>query len=270
MPQRSWENESQGNIPIGVVFLVIGCIILAGVIGYLGLSLLIKPRAFVSAASQPISSPFQTGSGVESTIVKARPVTPTPDVLANAQDLPILLPESPSTGEELPSFAAAIDAPTHSAANIANKPVRLVIPSLNIDVGVRSVGLMPVVINDQRYFQWQVPRGYEVGWHNTSAALGQPGNTVLNGHNNIYGEIFRDLIEVEVGQQIILYDDERAYTYEVFHQELLPENGQPLAVRTENAKWVEATIDERITLVSCWPYATNAYRLVVVAKAIES
>jgi sortase A len=34
----------------------------------------------------------------------------------------------------------------------------------------------------------------------------------------------------------------------------------------ENARWIEPTEDERLTLVSCWPYETNAYRLVVVAR----
>lgn len=266
MPRRSRIYEQHDVIPIGVVLVVVGFIILAGVAGYLGFSLLKTAEPSVSAAPLPVNPGFTSSP---STIVQAVAVTPTPNATTEKTELPILLPESSLYDAGLPSFASAFDAPTSLAVNIANRPVRLVIPSLNIDVRVRSVGLLSYGKGDERYYQWQVPRGYEVGWHNTSAPLGQPGNTVLNGHNNIYGEVFRYLIDVAVGEQIFLYDEDQAYVYQVTQQELLPENGQPLAIRTQNAKWIEATNDERITLVSCWPYATNAYRLVVVAKAVD-
>jgi sortase A len=147
--------------------------------------------------------------------------------------------------------------------------VRLIIPKLNVDAAVHRSGLQTLFDNGLRYFQWAVPSGFAAGWHETSAPLGQPGNTVLNGHNNIYGEVFRDLVELDFGDQITLYDNEgQIYTYEVQQQELLAENGQPISVRIENAQWIEATEDERLTLVSCWPYATNAYRVVLIARPI--
>jgi len=37
-------------------------------------------------------------------------------------------------------------------------------------------------------------------------------------------------------------------------------------VRQENARWIAPTDDERLTLVTCWPYTNNTHRVVVVAK----
>ena len=40
----------------------------------------------------------------------------------------------------------------------------------------------------------------------------------------------------------------------------------PWAQRVENARWIGHFDDERITMVSCWPYSGNTHRLFVVAK----
>ena len=134
-----------------------------------------------------------------------------------------------------------------------------------MDAPVDSIGLAQVISEDKTYYQWQVPQAYEVGWHNTSAPLGEVGNTVLNGHHNIHGEVFRDLEELAQGDELFLYDQNQVYTYTVSLVEILPERDQTLEVRVENAEWIAPSEDERITLVTCWPYEDNSHRLVVVA-----
>ena len=47
---------------------------------------------------------------------------------------------------------------------------------------------------------------------------------------------------------------------------LLREKGVPEEIRGENAKWIEPTEDERLTLVSCWPFVKPDHRVVVVAR----
>lgn len=186
-----------------------------------------------------------------------------------AADPPILLPETPLEIGDLPSFAAVSDAPSFYNPSVPGQPVRIIIPKINVDAAVHRIGLQTLFEDGRRYFQWAVPSGYAAGWHETSTTLGQPGNTVLNGHNNIYGEVFRDLVELEFGDTIILYDNAgQTYTYEIQQQEVLAESDQPISVRIENARWVEATEDERVTLVSCWPYASNANRVIVIAKPV--
>ena len=107
---------------------------------------------------------------------------------------------------------------------------------------------------------------YAAGWHETSAPLRMIGNSVLNGHNTTNGEVFRDLYTLEVGDAITVYAGDTPHAYTVTETLLLPEAGQPLEVRLENARYAMPTDDERLTLVTCHPYGSLRYRLVVVAQ----
>ena len=42
------------------------------------------------------------------------------------------------------------------------------------------------------------------------------------------------------------------------------------AVRRANAQWIAPTDDERLTLVTCWPYISNTHRLIIVAKPVSN
>ena len=119
--------------------------------------------------------------------------------------------------------------------------------------------------NGQTQAAWAVPAMYAAGWHETSAPLGVPGNTVLNGHNTTNGEVFRDLYTLEAGDTITSYSGDTPYTYAVTSVLILPEAGQPLEVRVENARYILPTDDERLTLVTCHPYGSLRYRLIVIA-----
>jgi LPXTG-site transpeptidase (sortase) family protein len=117
---------------------------------------------------------------------------------------------------------------------------------------------------------WGVPDGYAAGWHATSAAVGERGNLVLNGHNTNNGEIFRDLYTLHPENEIIVYSDAISRTYAVSETLILPEGGQPLEVRLANARYVMPTDDERLTLVTCHPYGSLRNRLIVIAKPRRS
>ena len=81
--------------------------------------------------------------------------------------------------------------------------------------------------------------------------------------------MFQNLVDLEVGEQVILYDDERSYEYQVIQRVLFEEDGQPLRERHRNARWMLPTSDERLTIITCWPNSTNSHRLVVVAQPID-
>jgi sortase A len=250
--------EGQAKVPVGLFLVAVGAIVLLAAASIWALAPQSLPER-LALATVPLQTPggeMASGASIVS-IPDTQPV----------DEVPVLLPETPLESGALPSFASVSDAPTFFDPTIEGQPVRMVIPDLNVDSAVHRIGLVPLLLEGAQYFQWAVPSGYAAGWHETSAPLGQPGNTVLNGHNNIYGEVFRDLVELEFGDQIILYNSSgQTFTYEVQQRELLAENGQPISVRAENARWIEASEDERLTLVSCWPYATNAYRVIVIAK----
>jgi LPXTG-site transpeptidase (sortase) family protein len=260
MPSPTGSKSYQGTVPIGLALLVIGMTIIVAVLGVWALAMYKTPVIIELVNSEtPPALPAP---------IHAILMTPTPENEVIGNKTPILLPESPIKIGRLPSFASADEAPTSYNKPITAQPLRLVIPQIGIDANVSRVPLVSNELDGQRYYQWAVPNEYEVGWHETSAPLGQPGNTVLNGHNNIYGEVFRNLIDLELGQDVFLYDSDGSHHYRITQREILAENDQPLSIRLANARWIKPTADERITIISCWPYATNSNRLVVIAQPV--
>ena len=144
-------------------------------------------------------------------------------------------------------------------------PDRIVGPAIGLDALVVPVGWKTVEENGQKVTEWEVA-DYAAGWHKTSAYPGNVGNTVISGHHNIRGEVFRYVVNLEPGDILDLYVGQTAYRYIVTEKYILKEKGMPPEVRQENARWIAPTDDERLTLVTCWPYTNNTHRVVVVAK----
>jgi LPXTG-site transpeptidase (sortase) family protein len=241
------QNSDEKRVPWGVVLVTVGLIITVTAAAIL----FINPSAAQTVvAKSPL--PYVT------VVVTAVP-NATEAALADAEfaNTEITLPEN---------FVSLADAPR---STLASQPKRIVIPSIAVDAPVVDVGLSAFESDGQTYYQWQVPSAYEAGWHNSSAPLGQPGNTVLNGHHNIFGEVFGKLVDLQVGEEIVLYDADKPYSYTVSEVMILPERDQPLEVRLKNAQWIQPTDDERLTLVTCWPYTDNSHRLIVVAYPTE-
>jgi LPXTG-site transpeptidase (sortase) family protein len=110
-----------------------------------------------------------------------------------------------------------------------------------------------------------VPRAFAAAWDATSAEPGFPGNTVLTGHHNVYGRVFGRLTDLNYGDEIALWSPLGVFSYYVTDIVILEERGQPFSVRLEHTSWIQPTEDVRVTLVTCWPMATNSHRLIVVA-----
>lgn len=184
---------------------------------------------------------------------------------ANAQSVAI---EGQPTSEAFPTpLSGEAPAPTPVPGD---PPDRIVIPAIELDAIVIPIDYLEVTFEGNIYEQWLAPDYRAVGWHKTSSGLGVPGNTVLNGHHNIKGEVFRDLYRVQKGDEIDVYSGGKTFRYVVVFTAILPERNQPLEVRLANAEWIEPTEDERITLITCWPYESNTHRVVVVAVPIRS
>jgi LPXTG-site transpeptidase (sortase) family protein len=148
-------------------------------------------------------------------------------------------------------------------------PVRLIIPSIYLDAPVVLSHAETVQVRGGEYLSWNPPDDYAIGWHDNSALLGEPGNTVLNGHHNIHGEVFRNLIDVEIGDTIVVLGPTQMYLYVVANKLIVPEKYEQIDTRMENARWILGTEDERLTLITCWPYETNTHRLILVASPLE-
>jgi sortase A len=126
----------------------------------------------------------------------------------------------------------------------AEQAIRLDLPSLE------KTG-MPVIEGDG----WdQLKQG--VGHHIGSANPGSGGNVVLSAHNDIYGELFRDLDRLEPGDEAVLHTSSRRYIYRVIRIQIVPP--------TETGV-LAATARPTLTLISCYPYMIDNQRIVVTA-----
>lgn len=106
------------------------------------------------------------------------------------------------------------------------------------------------------------------GWLQNSAVPGAHGNTVISGHNNINGAVFRDLWKLQNGDLIYLNADHERFSYVIEDVYILPEEHANEAQRAQSAAYIGQSGDERLTLVSCWPPTSNTHRVFVVAKPV--
>ncbi|MEA3310189.1 MAG: sortase [Chloroflexota bacterium] len=216
-------------------------------------------------AGQDALKPFDKHDAGTSTVTNLPPT-----VTASPTSCPPTATSTPwpptATSTPLPPTATV---PTPIPTPTGTSPQYIRIPTIGLAATIVPVPEEKLADNDTGQLTWAVPDWEAVGWHSGSALLGEPGNTVLNGHNTTRGEIFRDLYQVEEGARILLTGaDQKIYFYRVAHVYILEERGQPLEVRRQNAQYIQATTDERVTLVTCHPYASTRYRLIVIAKPI--
>ena len=137
--------------------------------------------------------------------------------------------------------------------SLANLPIPTPGPEQAIRLQIPAIGVdAPVVQGDG----WdQLKKG--VGQHIGSDNPGQAGNVVLSGHDDIFGEIFRDLINLQPGDQVILYTAQHQYIYVVTGSQIV----EPIQVEV-----MAATSDPTVTLISCYPYLIDNKRIIVSAK----
>ncbi len=162
--------------------------------------------------------------------------------------------------------AESFEAPAYAANQQVDFPVpdRIWIDALSVEAIIEPVG--PSAKKTKTSVEWAAPKNKNVGWHDYSGKLGEGKNIVLNGHNNIYGGVFRKLYTLKVGDTIRLGAGDKVTNYKVERVVKVLERGQPLKVRLKNAEYIQPMADDRLTLVSCWPETSNSHRIIVVAR----
>ncbi|NDJ62309.1 MAG: class E sortase [Chloroflexi bacterium] len=108
-----------------------------------------------------------------------------------------------------------------------------------------------------------------VDWNSLMQGVGQlpndthpgdpNGNVVLAAHNDIYGELFRDLDQLQPGDEFHIETATQLYSYRVTE----------IRVVEPHEVWVlEARGAATATLISCYPYQVNDQRIIVFADRI--
>jgi sortase A len=178
-------------------------------------------------------------------------LTPTPLIAAVVLPSGHTPPNSPGGAqpneEEIPEHLrplvqqlASIPIPTPGP----QQAIRIQIPAIRIDA--------PVVQGDG----WeQLKKG--VAQAIGTANPGENGNIVLSAHNDIFGEYFRDLDKLKPGDQVLVYSNQRSFTYIITGSEI---------VEKDRVDVMAPTTQPVVTLISCYPYMVDNKRIVVRAS----
>jgi len=182
--------------------------------------------------------------------------TPTPLITAVVLPSGHTPPNSPGGAQpnqdEIPANLRALVQSMPAPAAPTSGPEQ----ALLVDVPAIGKLAIPVVEGDG----WeQLKPG--VGHHIGSADPGRLGNMVLSGHNDIYGEVFRDLDKLAPGDEVRVSTASQVYTYRVV--------GWRLVAPTE-VEVMAASPRATLTLISCYPYMLDTQRIVVTAELVEN
>jgi sortase A len=178
-------------------------------------------------------------------------LTPTPLITA------IVLPggHTPPTapGGAQPNEAEIPEHLRPLVQSIADLPLPTPGPAQAMRIQIQAINVdAPVVQGDT----WdQLKKG--VGQHVGSADPGQAGNLVLSAHDDVFGEIFRNLDRLQPGDQVLLFTAQQQFIYIVTSSQIVA----PTQVDLMNPTSVPT-----LTLISCYPYMVDKQRIVVFAK----
>lgn len=147
-------------------------------------------------------------------------------------------------------------------------PTHIRVPAVGIDTEIVEVGYDVVDVQGHRVREWEVAE-YAAGHHKTSASPGEGGNTVITGHNDWKGEVFRTLEYVEPGNEVLIETEDAEHTYVIEEIHMRREVGVSMEERLATGKFMAEMPEERVTLITCWPYGVNDHRVIVVAKPVD-
>jgi sortase A len=122
--------------------------------------------------------------------------------------------------------------------------VRIQIPAIEVDA--------PVVEGDD----WETLK-QGAGHHIGSANPGERGNCVISAHNDIFGQIFRHLPELDLDDEVLVHTASRVHRYVVTQKRI---------IEPTETDVMEPTSSPVLTLISCYPYGVDTHRIVVIAE----
>ncbi len=224
------------RILLGIELLLLLAFIIAAVRGWLRLQQLnagMRAAQTTAAVPSPTATPSITSIDESELLFAAAEASPAPrESPTEAIEVSTEIPATPTTIPPMPAPGV---------------PKRLVIDALDLDASI--------VIGDS----WEdLEQG--VGYRADSGLPGQVGNVVLSAHNDIYGELFRDLYELETGDDVCVYSENAGYRYRVESVEI---------VEPTRVEFVEPTDYPALTLITCHPYLVDTQRVVVRARLVD-
>ncbi len=124
----------------------------------------------------------------------------------------------------------------------------LIIPRLNLDGTI----VQGVDLDALRQGVGQLMNGINPG--------DPTGNVVLAAHNDVYGQLFRHLDQLQPGDTMQIRTASQVHTYRVTGQRIVDPNETSVMQNRDGAT---------LTLISCYPYQVNTHRIIVFADRIS-
>jgi sortase (surface protein transpeptidase) len=185
--------------------------------------------------------------------------------------LPTVAPSQPTASSPSPTQVPLPVLITTVTPSAEPAPVRLEIPEAKLDVSVQAMGWEVVSQAGERTTQWRLPDS-AAGWHVNSAALGEPGTTIISGSQRAGAAVFGPIAlgDVQTGQTIRMTDGSGAVLeYRITEvSDPLPIQGGGVEQEQQIAKYLGPSETSGLLLITGWPDFTTTHRVFVVAELI--
>jgi len=185
-----------------------------------------------------------------SAAIRLPTLAPTP--LINAVVLPEGHTPPTASGGAQPNQAEIPPQLRPLVQSLANLPVPTPASEQAVRIQVPAIGVDAPVVQGDGWEQLKKGVAQHIGTPNP----GENGNIVLSGHNDVFGEVFRDLDRLKPGDLVVLFTAQRQYTYVI--------TGTRIVMPTQ-VEVMDPTPNPTLTLISCHPYLVDNHRIVVSA-----
>lgn len=165
-----------------------------------------------------------------------------------------------STTEDVPPLKSSITPPDN----------RIIIPKIGKNVPIQEVAVQNLVSENWEALEQDIQKGLEGGvvHYPGTAQPGEDGNVFITGHSSYYlwspgayKDVFALLPNLEVGDKIILYYNQKQYDYII--QEKKTVAPTEVNVLQQGGK-------KQLTLMTCVPVGTNLNRLILVGEEVDN
>ena len=176
-------------------------------------------------------------------------LTPTPLIRV------VVLPGG-HTPPDSPGGPAPEEVPAHlrdRVSAVTPLPVPTPGPEQAIRIQIPAIGVDAPIVEGDDWESLKQGAGHHVG----SANPGESDNCVISAHNDIFGEIFRDLPDLDLGDEVFVHTASQVYRYVVTQKRII----EPTEVDV-----IYPTSSPVLTLISCYPYGIDTHRIVVIAE----
>ena len=184
------------------------------------------------------------------TVLEQPTLTPTPLIMA------VVLP----SGHTPPTVPGGVqfnqsEIPEHLlplVQSLADLPLPTPGPEQAVRLQIGAITVDAPVVQGDGFEQLKKGVGQHIGTPNP----GQSGNIVLSAHNDVFGEIFRDLDQLKTGDEVTLFTSQKSFRYVVQSIQYVEPTDVEVMANTQ---------EPVVTLISCYPYMVDDQRIVVKA-----